>query len=429
MTIFILLVTSSIDVWMITKFFSTMAEPKERKYIPYLGIIFPNLGIYLTYLFSFSEITTVLFNLSSYVMFLLFISYHFYMSLTSRLSSIGLYALIALLSESISAFLLESVLSVSDGILLNIGILLNLVIKGTIVFLIVVLSKQNVFQKIRLTKSIIILAPCLSIFFLVHYLLFLYVIDYKNSAVFFSIMFIFLVLFLNFSMFLLYHKMNEEKKQGVEFQQLKQNVEKQKQQLKDAIVSQNQLQSMRHDFKNSVLVLSSYIEECEYSSALDFITTIQKEISEVERSLLETYTPNIELNYLLLHKVGYAKSRKISTQIECLVPEDLIIENDVIIAIVGNLLDNAINACMEIENDDTPEFFLKLKYYNQSLFIDIKNSIKPDFNPMNIREGIGIKNIKQIVEKNSGIYRQYLEKDRYCVQIILWDYEGESRDE
>lgn len=422
----LLILTQIIEVWLIIKFFSTMAEPKERMYVSYLGIIFPNLGIYLTYLFNFSEVTTVLLNLSSYVVFLLFISYHFYMNLTSRLSSIGLYALIALLSESISVFLIESVLSISDSIALNFGMLLNLVLEGIIVFTIVMLSKQNIFQKIRLTKSIIITAPCLSILFLVCYLLFFYVIDYKNSAVFFSIMFIFLVLFLNFSMFLLYNKMNEEKLKEVEYQRLKQNVEKQKQQLNDAIVSQNQLQSMRHDFKNSVLVLSSHIEEGEYSKALDFITTIQIEISEVERSLLDIYTPNTELNYLLLHKIGYARSQKVSTQVECLVPADLIIENDVIIAIVGNLLDNAINACMEIENDDTPEIFLKLKYYNQSLFIDIKNSIKSEFNPMNVREGIGIKNIKQIVEKNSGIYSQYLENDKYCVQIILWDYEGEK---
>ena len=109
MTIFILSLASFCEVWIITRFFSLMAEEKQSKYLPYFGIILPNLGIYLTYLYNFSALTTALLNLSSYIIFLLFISYNFYMSYAYRISSIGIYTLIALLSESISAFILTSI--------------------------------------------------------------------------------------------------------------------------------------------------------------------------------------------------------------------------------------------------------------------------------------------------------------------------------
>jgi signal transduction histidine kinase len=351
------------------------------------------------------------------------------MNFAYRISSIGIYALIALLSESIFAFIFSSVLNISDKLFLEYGILFTLIIKLALVLTINIFFKRQIFQKIQLSKSIIILAPFLSVFLLICYMLFTYVIDYQNSTLIFSMIFIFQILFLNFSMFVLYNKMKMEKEKELEYQKIQQNLEKQKEQLNNAIVSQNQLQSIRHDLKNSVLVLASYIEEKKYSKALKFITTIQEEISDVERKILESYTPNKELNYLLLHKIGYAKAQGISTHVECLVPEYLVIDNEILIAIIGNLLDNAIHACMALSKETFPQIFLKLKYYDESLFIDIKNSVQKNFDLAKVKEGIGIKNIKQSVEKNSGIYRQILEEDKYCVQIILWDYKGENENE
>ena len=97
--------------------------------------------------------------------------------------------------------------------------------------------------------------------------------------------------------------------------------------------------------------------------------------------------------------------------------------------LVRNLLDNAIHACMTLSKETFPQIFLKLKYYDESLFIDIKNSVQKNFDLTKVKERIGIKNIKQSVEKNSGIYSQILEEDKYCVQIILWDYKGENENE
>lgn len=54
---------------------------------------------------------------------------------------------------------------------------------------------------------------------------------------------------------------------------------------------------------------------------------------------------------------------------------------------------------------------------------------RKNFDLTKVKERIGIKNIKQSVEKNSGIYSQILEEDKYCVQIILWDYKGENENE
>lgn len=428
MILLILLITSIADVWIISKFFAVKSKEKETSYLPYLGIIFPNLGIYLSYFFNLSNLAITLLNLFSYLIFLLFINFNFHMTLISRVSSIGMYAIIALLSESICALIFTSK-SISDSLFLYLGVPLTILIKFFIVLFINVVSKKELFQRIQLSKNIVLLGQVLSALMLICFIIFSYVVDSESQWIILHGIFILQMIVLNFLIATLYKRMSSEKEKEVKYQKQQQNLEKQKEQLRNAIESQSQLQLMRHDFKNSVLILSSYIEEQKYSKALDFIKSIQQELTEIERKMLESYTPNKELNYLLLHKISYARSQQISIQVECLVPEYLVIDNEVIIAIIGNLLDNAIHACIDLHREELPQIILKLKYYNQSLFMDIKNTIQKDFDLSRIKDGFGIKNIKQIVEKNSGIYRRFLEKDMYCVQIILWDYKGASENE
>lgn len=228
-------------------------------------------------------------------------------------------------------------------------------------------------------------------------------------------------------MFVLYNKMREEQLKDLEYEKLRLNLEKQKDTLSEAISSQERLKTIRHDFKNSVFILASYIENNESENALQFISKVQKQMGDLENTLLKKYTPNKELNYLLSHKIHYAEFNEIKTSVECMIPEDLKIGNDIIIALLGNLLDNAINASVKIKNKSLRDLSLKLKYYDQSLFIEVKNTTsRNDVSAIKPKEGVGIKSVKKIVEKNSGIYKHFTSNGKYIVQIILWDYKGEN---
>lgn len=422
MTQLLLIVTSLWDVRIFITFFSYSVNRKKKGYYPYIAIIISNFGMSLSHFYNLSTLQVTLLNLWSYILFISFASYAYTAKKAQRFILVSIYILITLLSESLSAMILGLLFGdICIESVIRCGIVFSILIKFLITYLLKKLHETHFMSTIAFSKIIIIFIPVLSGVLLFCYILFSYVIEPKEKNLVFSWLFVIQILIFNFCIFLLYNKMKMETKKEIEYQTLQYNLKRQRQQLDEALQSQYRLQTMNHDFKNSVLVLASYLENKEIEYALSYISDIQKEIMEVEKDLLTFYTPNRELNYLLLHKAEYARQCSIETEIKCLVPKDLIISNELITAVIGNLLDNAINACKLVKKDKPAKLDLKMKYYNKSLFIDIKNSISQEVNLNNLVEGTGIKSIKAIVEKNSGIYKQFIENGKYCVKIIIWD--------
>ncbi|WP_170927496.1 GHKL domain-containing protein, partial [Enterococcus sp. 6D12_DIV0197] len=110
----------------------------------------------------------------------------------------------------------------------------------------------------------------------------------------------------------------------------------------------------------------------------------------------------------------------VNTEINCFCPEKFDISNDFIIAVIGNLFDNAIDACKLLPINIPKHIKVKIKYYNRSLFIDIKNTVPENFEINDLIEGTGIKSMKKMIEENNGIYRRFSHGKEFCVQIVIW---------
>lgn len=99
---------------------------------------------------------------------------------------------------------------------------------------------------------------------------------------------------------------------------------------------------------------------------------------------------------------------------------------------LGNLIDNSLNAVLRLSNSKDKEISLLLKQFDNNLLIEISNVF--DIVELKTRknrrfEGIGIKNVKRIVEENGGIYNQWVQDNQYIVSILLlnvYDKEDEE---
>ncbi|WP_248622020.1 GHKL domain-containing protein, partial [Enterococcus cecorum] len=188
--------------------------------------------------------------------------------------------------------------------------------------------------------------------------------------------------------------------------------------------SQKSFKSIFHDFKNSVILIDKYVRNGEKNKATEYLKQIQNEISYIQGNQLHIYTSHEDLNYLLIAKKFYANSQNISVKIDCFLTDDTLISNDVIIVILGNLIDNAINACLADHYTIYKYIHLKIKQTDSNLNIIITNSVSPDVTKETLHEGTGIKNIKKIVNRNEGFYCRTLDYDVYTVKIILWGTNG-----
>ncbi|MFB7158078.1 GHKL domain-containing protein, partial [Lysinibacillus sp. NPDC056232] len=136
------------------------------------------------------------------------------------------------------------------------------------------------------------------------------------------------------------------------------------------------------------------------------------------------YTNDSVLNYLLNEKISIAKKEQIDFKVKIFLSEKISIDNDILAIIIGNLVDNALEACIRIKRSEDNEILLVIKQFNRNLLIDISNTFVPlETNSRRNRqyEGIGVRSINALVEKNGGLYKQWIENKKYFVSIVLFD--------
>ena len=115
----------------------------------------------------------------------------------------------------------------------------------------------------------------------------------------------------------------------------------------------NSLRASVHEFKNKLHVVMGFIQMKEYTEAKDYIMKLQRE--ENKSFSLVSAVEDHYINAILLSKWSIAKENRIDFKIENtsnLWEKHGIISSDDLVVIVGNLLDNAFEACMIFEDSE-----------------------------------------------------------------------------
>ncbi|WP_279403865.1 GHKL domain-containing protein [Secundilactobacillus kimchicus] len=134
------------------------------------------------------------------------------------------------------------------------------------------------------------------------------------------------------------------------------------------------------------------------------------------------YTRDIILNYLLNDKHELANQANIKFEIKVLLSEQINVDKDILAVLIGNLIDNALEASKRLPNQNEAEISLVIKQFEDKLLIDIKNHYNPGEVVTRRRrkyDGLGTSNIKRIVSNYNGLYKQWTETNVYLVSIIL----------
>jgi len=183
---------------------------------------------------------------------------------------------------------------------------------------------------------------------------------------------------------------------------------------------QKEMRMIKHDFKNTLLMIIPYIKETavlnEVNSMLNYTINIEKDI---------VFCSHKGLNMLLNEKVQLAKYRGIECDFNILVPDQMNIQSQDLGIIVGNLLDNAIEA---VAGKDLERYIkLSMIYYNKSLSIVTKNPFTEDVKNLETSKadvknhGFGTKSIMRIVDKYHGTYEWVGTGNMFCATVFIWD--------
>lgn len=162
----------------------------------------------------------------------------------------------------------------------------------------------------------------------------------------------------------------------------------------------------QHDMKHRLVVIEQLLIEKDYERAQSYTKEFLAELDDVKEF---KYGDNA-LNTLLLIKEETARERGVRMEINAEAINTTRVSEMDLTMIVGNLLDNAIEAAEKVE--DHPEVYVIIKT-KSVLYISVKNRVKdtdiiktgrPDYTTKEntLLHGFGIACIRELVDRNGG---------------------------
>ena len=183
-----------------------------------------------------------------------------------------------------------------------------------------------------------------------------------------------------------------------------------------------EMRGYKHDFHHHLQALKGQLEAGEVDRALAYIEQLDNQLMNVD-TLLKT--GNVSLDAILSAKIAQAKAENIAVTVKANVPDQLTISDLELSIIIGNLLDNAIEACRTVTGERFIRIFISMKgtmlYFSMlnaagakkkktgSLFATHKDGV----------HGFGLRRAEAILEEHGGWVKYNSEDGAFTTEILI----------
>lgn len=183
-----------------------------------------------------------------------------------------------------------------------------------------------------------------------------------------------------------------------------------------------EMRGYKHDFHHHLQALKGQLEAGEVDRALAYIEQLDNQLMNVD-TLLKT--GNVSLDAILSAKIAQAKAENIAVTVKANVPDALTISDLELSIIIGNLLDNAIEACRTVTGERFIRIFISMKgsmlYFSMlnaagakkkktgSLFATHKDGV----------HGFGLRRAETILEEHGGWVKYNSEDGAFTSEFLV----------
>lgn len=185
---------------------------------------------------------------------------------------------------------------------------------------------------------------------------------------------------------------------------------------------QKEIRTIKHDLKNQILTIAGVMDEHGSQKAREQLDLIMGDLQQQDQM---HFTVHKGLNILLAAKYRRAEADQISCDFDIRIPESVPIEEKDLGALIGNILDNAIEGCQRCLPENR---YIRLKtvYFKNSLVIQCENPTDGQVSNLRTRKndcknhGLGTESIQHIAEQYNGNLDYEIVKDLFRLNITLW---------
>lgn len=230
---------------------------------------------------------------------------------------------------------------------------------------------------------------------------------------------------LDFVVYLLFMRLTEELWNQMDLELTNQSLAFQIRQMENMETLLENTRRQRHELKNNYFLIDSLLEQGQY----DEIRTQLHEVifPQFEMDKLVS-TGNRFVDMLLTQKRMEAMQYSIPIVLDVRLTERINLNQQMLCSLVSNLLDNAIEASLRV---DKPNITFYMRQFKGYISIEVRNQITQSVLETNPRlntskgdrehHGIGLKIIRQIVNRCDGSMKLFEESGMFVAAVILPD--------
>ena len=421
-----ILMMSFLSAWILKEYLRTFLDKKRNKF----GNKIRWIMFILWQVFSMLDVMewTNYIVLSISVCAVLLVAYNYSGDLLKKIVFAVVYNSIWLLLEVITVYIFIA-LGLNYAALDMLGSLFS---KILLLILVMALKRffgdENIKELPHSYSMILILIP-LGSMFVVYTSFFMSAESGKILDIVWSFASLLILFLINIMVFTIYLKLSEDLELRQKNIVYEQEIYLYNKHIEEKENSMLEIRKAKHDLKNQLIFLLERCEKKEYEELEQFLQELIEKVPLDNLTLAKT--DNSIVDALVNYKYSIAKRFDIDFSVKLDIPVHLPFDNADMCIILGNVLDNALEANMS-GNIDKKYVKLNMRMDTNNLFIIVENSfdgkIKTDTKGHVItlktnkveEHGLGLGSIQKAVDKYSGIMKVSYTDMIFTTEILLY---------
>lgn len=185
-----------------------------------------------------------------------------------------------------------------------------------------------------------------------------------------------------------------------------------------------QVRGWRYDYRNHIQVMKAHLDAGRYDDLDHYLQLLSEDLASVDTVIK---TGNVMVDAILNSKLNLAASQHIAVNAKATVSPALPVEPLDICVILGNLMDNAIEACMRIPDIEQRFIRVYMGTHKGQFYISVTNAAsafrrkgqKYLSTKAQTGHGFGLMRIDRVTLKYGGTVNRQSEEGVFATEILL----------
>lgn len=184
------------------------------------------------------------------------------------------------------------------------------------------------------------------------------------------------------------------------------------------------MRGWRHDYHNHLQKLSAHLQEGQIEEAKKYIGELGESLDNIKTKY---QTGNVSLDAILNSKLSIVEKERIAINCKVEIGENLTVSDIDLCILLGNLIDNAVEACRVIPEEAERFLRIYMCIRKQQLYISVSNATNEVIRKLDAEyisrkrgdHGHGLKRINIVVDKYGGFIKRANEPGVFATEIML----------